>query len=165
MRNGNQFLLYNIIRIFKFFINKDILTIKFYISYIINSLLPIVSISLNEDIINDIDKLQKNLGFSGRSEIVRAGLRNMIAEQKERDTLQGTLAALLLIIHQERDDDQVTNMRHDFEEIVTTHIHSKIDQDRCIELFLLKGDAELIKSMTKKFQINKKLEHVKLITM
>ena len=52
--------------------------------------MPIVSISLNEDIINDIDKLQKNLGFSGRSEIVRAGLRNMIAEQKERDTLQGT---------------------------------------------------------------------------
>ena len=105
------------------------------------------------------------MGFSGRSEIVRAGLRNMIAEQKERDTLQGNLAALLLIIHQERDDDQVTNMRHDFEEIVTTHIHSKIDQDRCIELFLLKGEAELIKNMTKKFQTNKKLEHVKLIAM
>ena len=109
--------------------------------------------------------MQKNLGFTGRSEIVRAGLRNIIAEQKERDILQGKLAALLLIIHQERDDDQVTNMRHDFEEIVTTHIHSKIDQDRCVELFLLKGEAELIRNMTKKFQTNKKLEHVKLIAM
>src|SRR5215207_1161910 len=76
----------------------------------INSILPIISISLNDDIINDIDKLQKNLGFTGRSEIVRAGLRNIIAEQKERDILQGKLAAILLIIHQERDDDQVTNM-------------------------------------------------------
>jgi len=56
-------------------------------------------------------------------------------------------------------------MRHDFEEIVTTHIHSKIDQDRCVELFLLKGEAELIRNMTKKFQTNKKLEHVKLIAM
>ena len=74
---------------------ETILTIKFYITYIINSLLPIVSISLNDDIINDIDKLQKNLGFTGRSEIVRAGLRNIIAEQKERDRLQGKLAAII----------------------------------------------------------------------
>ena len=164
MYNANEFLFNISIEYLSSFI-ETILTIKFYITYIINSILPIVSISLNDDIINDIDKLQKNLGFTGRSEIVRAGLRNIIAEQKDRDTLQGKLAALLLIIHQERDDDQVTNMRHDFEEIVTTHIHSKIDQDRCVELFLLKGEAELIRNMTKKFQTNKKLEHVKLITM
>ncbi|MGE5705883.1 MAG: CopG family ribbon-helix-helix protein, partial [Nitrososphaerales archaeon] len=70
--------------------------------------MPIVSISLNDDIINDINKLQKDLGFSGRSEIVRAGLRSILAEQKQRESLHGELSALLLIIHQERDDDQVT---------------------------------------------------------
>ena len=91
--------------------------------------MPIISISLNDDIINDIDKLQKNLGFTGRSEIVRAGLRNIIAEQKDRDILQGKLAALLLIIHQERDDDQVTNMRHDFEETVTTQRRCRINKE------------------------------------
>ena len=90
-------------------------------------MLPIVSISLNDDIINDINKLQKNLGFSGRSEIVRAGIRNIIAEHKERQDLTGELSALLLVIHQERDDDQVTSMRHEYEEIITTHLHSKID--------------------------------------
>jgi CopG family nickel-responsive transcriptional regulator len=127
--------------------------------------LPIVSISLNDDIINDINKLQKDLGFSGRSEIVRAGLRNILAEQKERESLNGELTALLLIIHQERDDDQVTNMRHSYEEIITTHLHSKIDRDRCVEVFLLKGQATLIRGMTKNFQTNKKLDHVKLITM
>jgi CopG family nickel-responsive transcriptional regulator len=128
-------------------------------------MLPIVSISLNDDIINDINKLQKDLGFSGRSEIVRAGLRSILAEQKQRESLHGELSALLLIIHQERDDDQVTNMRHDYEEIISTHLHSKIDSDRCVEVFLLKGDAELIRNMTKNFQTNKKLDHVKLITM
>ncbi len=127
--------------------------------------MTIVSISLNEDIINDINKLQKNLGFSGRSEIVRAGLRNMIAEQKERDNLQGEVSALLLIIHKEEEDDQIINMRHDYEEVINTHLHSKIDKDRCVEVFLLKGKADLIKDMTRKFQVNKKLDHVKLIAM
>lgn len=127
--------------------------------------MTIVSISLNEDIIKDINRLQKNLGFSGRSEIVRAGLRYMIAEQKEKENLQGEVSALLLIIHREEEDDQITSMRHDYEEVINTHLHSKIDKDRCVEIFLLKGEADLIKDMTRKFQINKKLDHVKLIAM
>ena len=128
-------------------------------------MLPIVSISLNDDIINDINKLQKNLGFSGRSEIVRAGIRTIIAEHKERQELTGVLSSLLLVIHQERDDEIVTTMRHEYEEIITTHLHSKIDNDRCVEVFLLKGDSNSIKNMTGTFQKNKKLEHVKLIVM
>lgn len=127
--------------------------------------MPIVSISLNDDIINDINKLQKNLGFSGRSEIVRAGIRNILAEHKERQDLIGEQSALLLVIHQERDDDQVTSMRHEYEEIITTHLHSKIDNDRCVEVFLLRGNSTSIKNMTGIFQTNKKLEHVKLIVM
>ena len=127
--------------------------------------MPIVSISINDDIINDINKLQKNLGFSGRSEIVRAGIRNIIAEHIERQDLTGELSSLLLVIHQERDDEIVTTMRHEYEEIITTHLHSKIDNDRCVEVFLLKGDSNSIKNMTGTFQKNKKLEHVKLIVM
>jgi CopG family nickel-responsive transcriptional regulator len=53
--------------------------------------LAIVSISLNTDILTEIDKLQKALGFSGRSEIVRAGIRNLLAEEKDRQDLYGEL--------------------------------------------------------------------------
>ena len=44
--------------------------------------MTIVSISLNDEILNEMDKLQKSLGFSGRSEIVRAGIRGMISEER-----------------------------------------------------------------------------------
>jgi CopG family nickel-responsive transcriptional regulator len=127
--------------------------------------LTIVSISLNNDILTEIDKLQKVLGFSGRSEIVRAGLRNLLAEEKDRQDLSGDLFAVLLAIHDEKSDDQVTEMRHDYDRLITTHIHNKIDRDRCLEIFLLKGEAEEIKDMTKKFQSNKKMDHAKLIAM
>ena len=127
--------------------------------------LTIVSISLNEDILTEIDKLQKVLGFSGRSEIVRAGIRNLLAEEKDRQNLSGDLFAVLLAIHDEKSDDQVTEMRHDYDKLITTHIHNKIDGDKCLEIFLLKGEAEEIKDMTKKFQSNKKMDHTKLIAM
>lgn len=127
--------------------------------------LTIVSVSLNEDILNEVDKLQKALGFSGRSEIVRAGIRNLLAEEKERQNLSGSLFAVLLAIHDEKSDDQVTTMQHDYDRLITTHIHNKIDGDRCLEIFLIKGEADEVKDMTKKFQSNKKMDHVKLIAM
>ena len=47
----------------------------------------------------------------------------------------------------------------------TTYVKEQNPKKKFVELFLLKGEAELIRNMTKKFQTNKKLEHVKLITM
>jgi CopG family nickel-responsive transcriptional regulator len=124
-----------------------------------------VSISLNEEILGGVDKLQSALGFSGRSEIIRAGIRNLLAEERERQDLTGLLHALLLVIHDEKSDDQVTDIRHEYDELINTHLHSKIDGDRCLEIFLIKGDANEIRQMTKKFQANKKMDHIKLIAM
>jgi CopG family nickel-responsive transcriptional regulator len=126
--------------------------------------MTIVSVSLNDDILAEVDKLQTALGFSGRSEIVRAGIRNLLAEEKDRQNLSGQLFAVLLAIHDEKSDDQITEMGHVYDKLITTHIHNKIDGDRCLEIFLLRGDAEEVKDMTKKFQSNKKMDHVKLIT-
>ena len=127
--------------------------------------MTIVSVSLNQDILTEVDKLQKALGFSGRSEIVRAGIRNLLAEEKDRQNLSGSLFAVLLAIHDEKSDYQVTEMGHDFDKLITTHIHNKIDGDRCLEIFLLKGEADEIKDMAKKFQSNKRMDHVKLISI
>ena len=48
---------------------------------------------------------------------------------------------------------------------ITTHLHSKIEGDKCMELFMLKGEAETVSTITKDFQINKKMDTVKLVTL
>jgi CopG family transcriptional regulator, nickel-responsive regulator len=124
-----------------------------------------VSVSLNDDILNEMEKLQKLLGFSGRSEIVRAGIRIMLSEEKQRNDLTGMLHSLLLVIHDEKSDDEISNMRHSYDKLINTHLHSKIDRDRCLEIFLLRGEAEEIRRMTREFQANKRMDNVKLILM
>ena len=124
-----------------------------------------MSVSLNEGIMTEMDKLQKALGFSGRSEIVRAGIRNMLSEEKQRNDLTGMLHSLLLVIHDEKSDDKISNMRHSYDRLINTHLHSKIDRNRCLEIFLLRGEAEEIRHMTRDFQSNKKMDNVRLIPM
>ena len=49
--------------------------------------MPIVSISLTEEILKEIDNLQKSMGFSGRSDAIRAGIRSFVAEEKQNENL------------------------------------------------------------------------------
>jgi CopG family nickel-responsive transcriptional regulator len=124
---------------------------------------PIVSISLNDEILSEIDKLQKSMGFSGRSEIIRAGIRNLISEEKQRSNLSGLIHAILMIIHDEESEQIVTGIKHNHEELIGTHLHSKIEGNKCMELFLLHGEAEKVDIMTKDFKTNKKMDHVRLV--
>jgi len=127
--------------------------------------MPIVSISLTEEILKEIDTLQKNLGFSGRSDAIRAGIRSFVSEEKQKENLSGNVNAILLVVHNDEYDNQVNGIKHSYEDLITTHLHSKIEGDKCMELFMLKGEAESVSTITKDFQINKKMDTVKLVTL
>jgi CopG family transcriptional regulator, nickel-responsive regulator len=127
--------------------------------------LTIVSVSLNEEILTEMSKLQKSLGFTGRSEIIRASVRSMLSEERKKEELTGELYAIFLVIHDEKSDDEINEMGHAYDKLINTHLHNKIDKDRCLEIFLLKGNANQIRDMTKRFQSNKKMDNVKLIPL
>jgi CopG family nickel-responsive transcriptional regulator len=127
--------------------------------------MPIISISLNDEILSEIDKLQKSMGFSGRSEIIRAGLRTLISEEKQKSNLSGSIHAILMVVHDEESEQIVTGIKHNYEDLIGTHLHSKIDKNKCMELFLLHGEAEKVDVMTRDFQTNRKMDHVKLVAM
>ena len=127
--------------------------------------MPIVSISLTEEILKEIDSLQKNLGFSGRSDAIRAGIRSFVSEEKQKENLSGNVNAILLVVHNDEYDNQVNGIKHSYEDLITTHLHSKIEGDKCMELFMLKGEANSVSSITKDFQINKRMDTVKLVAL
>jgi len=127
--------------------------------------MPIVSISLNDEILSEIDKLQTTMGFSGRSEAIRAGIRSFVSEEKQKSDLSGNIHAILLVVHNDEFDHVVSGITHNFEDLITTHLHSKIDREKCMELFVIDGDGENVTTMTKDFQINKNMDTVKLVTI
>jgi CopG family nickel-responsive transcriptional regulator len=127
--------------------------------------MTIVTISLNDEILSEMERLQKAMGFSARSEIIRAGIRGLISEEKQRDGLSGYIHAILMVIHDETSEEIVTAIKHNYENLIGTHLHNKIQENKCMELFLLHGDAEKIGIMTKDFKINRKMETVKFVAM
>ncbi len=127
--------------------------------------MPIISISLNEKLLEEIDKIKDEIGFSGRSEVIRASTRMLIADNKEKEELSGEINSILVLIHSQEVEDKVTEIKHDFEDIINTQIHSHLKENKCMEIFILDGLADRIKELSKMFQISRKIDYVKLIVV
>lgn len=127
--------------------------------------MPVVSLSFPEKMMKEMDELQGELGFTGRSELVRAAIRLLLQDAKEKGSLSGRLSAVVVLTHNEENEEPVTRIKHQFDDIVTTHIHNKITRTNCVELFLLSGDAAKVTSMANAFQKEDGINSVKLVTM
>ena len=127
--------------------------------------MPIVSISLNDEILSELDKLQTSMGFSGRSEAIRAGIRTFVSEEKQKTDLSGNIHAILLVVYNDQFDHVISGITHNFEDLITTYLHSKIEKEKCMELFLINGDAGKVSTITKDFQTNKNMDTVKLVAL
>ena len=125
--------------------------------------MPIISISLSEGMLREIDKLKEELGFSARSELLRAGARMLIADKREKEKLEGRINAILMLIHSQNVEDVVTEIKHRFEDITNTQIHTHLRENKCLEVFILEGDAGRVREMLNLFQSCGKMDYVKLI--
>ena len=127
--------------------------------------MTIISVSLSDKLLQEIDELKEEIGYSGRSEVIRTSTRMLIADNQEKKNLTGNINSILTLIHNPKAEDKVTEIKHDFEDIIKTQIHSHLKEDKCLEVFIMEGDAERMHTLTKMFQTSRKMEYVKLNTI
>jgi CopG family nickel-responsive transcriptional regulator len=125
--------------------------------------MPIVSLSLPDQMVKAMDEIQDSIGFSGRSELIRAAIRLLLEDTRHKDALAGRSDAVIVVGHAKEDEEPVTRLKHRFEDIVRTHVHCKVSQEDCIEVFVLAGEGKQIAAMAKEFEKEKKIRSVKLL--
>ena len=125
--------------------------------------MTIVSLSFPEKMLKEMDDVQKSSGFTGRSELVRAAIRLLLEDSHEKNALSGDLNGLIVVTHETDEEGPVTKLKHDNEDIIKMHLHSKTKSSVCVELFLVQGDAKQVTGMAKAFQAEDKMKSSKLI--
>lgn len=125
--------------------------------------MPIISMSMDEGMLAEIGRLQESLGFAGRSEAIRAGVRKLISENHQRERLSGRVKSVLMLVHGESSEEEATRLKHSFEDVITTQVHSNLKSGKCLQIFVLDGEASRIKELVRQAQANRKMECVKLI--
>ncbi len=125
--------------------------------------MPVVSLSLPEQMVRAMDEVQAAMGFSGRSELVRAAIRLLLEDDREKAKLSGMVNGLLMVTHDQDREEPVTALKHRFEEIIRTHVHTKTSSSVCVELFVLHGPAAKVVAMSDAFRSEDKMKSSKFI--
>ena len=127
--------------------------------------MTILSVSMPDSMVKTMQNLQKSQGFSGNSELVRAALRLLIADVREKEAVTGPTDAVIVVTHNEEREEPVTRIKHRFDDVVKTHIHNKAGKGTCVEVFLVEGEGSKAASMAKASQREDGIKAVKMLVL
>lgn len=104
--------------------------------------MAVVSVSLPEDLVEDADAFIHTRGYAGRSDLVRAALRDFLARERAHAPT-GERSATLTLVYPEGYERKIGEARHEFSDVVRSMMHGHAGE-RCVEVFVLEGNGKRI---------------------
>ena len=121
-------------------------------------------ISLESPLLKRFDRLIKKKGYASRSEAIRDLIRDsLVTEEWKSDNIETVGTITLVYSHDTRElNDVLNDIQHHYHQLVisTTHIH--LDGHNCLEVIIVKGKSEDIKTVADKLIGTKGVKHGKL---
>lgn len=123
----------------------------------------IISVSIDSDLIEALDAFVDEEKFSGRSDAVRQAVTNLILQENVENKLKGDIEGVMLLIHKESGTKKIHDILHKYLSIIKTQVHNHLESHKCLEIFVLKGNAKKIKDLKKDLGSESAVEFVKLL--
>jgi CopG family nickel-responsive transcriptional regulator len=143
-------------------VNKIYLSVDVEFNNLVRDM-TVISVSVPEKLLEHVENSIKEQGFSNRSEIIRQALRAFIRESKSLRELEGQIAASITIIYERgARKGQISEIQHSFGNIISTFLHAHIEEDYCIEVIVVKGEAEKIRKLVEAFRTNEQINQIKV---
>ncbi|MGA3191116.1 MAG: nickel-responsive transcriptional regulator NikR [Candidatus Bathyarchaeia archaeon] len=130
--------------------------------------MTVISITLPNDLLIRFDDFMKARGYYSRSEAFRDAVRNLIAEADIARVETGAVAATIMITsdYARRDVDlRMTEVRHEFDDVVVENVHRHIDDKYCLEIFIAQGKNERILDLIGRVRGMRGIQQVKAMFM
>lgn len=127
-----------------------------------------ITITLDDELMAEVDKLVQAHGYAGRSEamrdLARAGLREL-----QEPASEGTscMAALVYVYdHAARDLAQrLTERQHDHHDLSVSSLHVHLDHETCMEVAVLRGETARVRDLAAKVTSERGVRHGQLVVV
>ncbi|GFH63421.1 MAG: nickel-responsive transcriptional regulator NikR [Candidatus Desulfovibrio kirbyi] len=103
-------------------------------------------VSLDQDLLEPFDRLCRRKNYAARSEAIRDLIRKTLVED-EWQNAQGQMAGILTLVYDHHKHDlanRLMRMQHADHDIIVTTLHVHLDHDNCLEVLVLKGEAQQV---------------------
>jgi CopG family nickel-responsive transcriptional regulator len=127
-----------------------------------------ITITLDDDLLADIDKLIETRGYQNRSEAIRDMARAGLAEAKQDENESGNCVAALVYVydHAARDLAQrLTDNYHHHHDLALATLHVHLDEDSCMEVTALKGSVTDVKHVAEHIIAERGVRYGRVMTI
>ena len=128
----------------------------------------VISITLPNDLLVRFDDFMKIRGYYSRSEAFRDAVRSLIADSEIAKMETGNVAATIMMTcdYARRDVDlKMSEVRHEFDDVVVENVHRHIDDKYCLEIFIAQGNNERIRDLVGRVRGMRGIQQVKALFM
>ncbi len=121
-------------------------------------------VSMDENLLQQFDTLISRKGYANRSEAMRDLIREHLVEEEWREKGREMVGTITMVYnhHTRGLSDSLTDLQHHFHDLVVSTMHLHLDEDNCLEVLVVKGKVDKIKSIADKLISTRGVKHGKL---
>jgi CopG family transcriptional regulator, nickel-responsive regulator len=128
--------------------------------------LSIISLSLPKKLLEELDAILGEDRGASRSEIIRQAVRMYISEYSKLDEIKGNVIATVTVLYETTEkNDKLFHLQHEFGDMITAYLHSHLTGGECLEVMVVKGSAQRLKSLIDGLKANKPVRQIKFSVM
>lgn len=117
--------------------------------------MAVVSVSMPDELLERIDTFAQEHGYTGRSEVVREASRNLLGEFEDKRLEERELMGVVTVLFDYSSsgvEQRMMNLRHEYDGLVASNVHSHVGDHYCLELFILEGSLADISTFVGKIR-------------
>ena len=128
------------------------------------------TISMDEQLAADFDRLIAQRGYQNRSEAVRDLVRSLLERERGGEPTGGYCVANLSYVfnHHERDlAERLTALQHGQHDLTVATMHAHLDHENCLETVILRGPTPAVRRFADALIAERGVRHgmVNLVTV
>lgn len=121
-------------------------------------------VSMEKNLLASFDESISRKGYANRSEAFRDLVRDHLVEEEwkvEKKEMIGTIT--IVYNHHTRGlSDTLIELQHHFHNLIISTMHLHMDEDNCLEVLVVKGMVDKIKTIADKLISTRGVKHGKL---
>ena len=109
--------------------------------------MTVISVSLTPELLERLDTFVEKSGFSSRSEALRLAVRDSLSQFSLQSRQRGQVMSTVTLISETESASShlgILDLRNGFDNIIFGNMQLHIEEGLCIEIFLVKGDSEIV---------------------
>jgi CopG family nickel-responsive transcriptional regulator len=119
-----------------------------------------------KELLRELDAILGEERSATRSEVLRQAIRMYVSEYKELYGLKGSVIATVTVLYDKTDkNEELFRLQHEFSDMITAYLHSHLTETSCLEVMVVKGSSERLRSLIDGLKANKPVKQIKFSVM